>query len=48
MDDLIERLMLFGYSDEDAEMIAENLLNSEGYNGAWQYIRQKESELYVD
>lgn len=48
MEEYVERLMLFGYSEEDSEMIVENIYESCGHSGVMAFLREKESELYVD
>ena len=48
MEEYVERLMLFGYSEEDSEMIVESVYDSEGYRGVVAYLQEKERELYVD
>lgn len=47
MEEYVERLMLFGYSEEDSEMIVESVYDSEGYRGVEAYLQEKERELYV-
>ena len=47
MEEYVERLMLFGYSEEESEMIVESVYDSEGYRGVEAYLQEKERELYV-
>lgn len=48
MNEMVERLILLGYPEEDAEMIIARLIDRHGYLAAIEYVDQKERELYAD
>jgi len=47
MNEMVERLMLLGYPEDDAEMIIARLIDKHGYIAALEYVNEKERELYV-
>lgn len=48
MQDLVDRLILFGFPEECAEEIIENIIDIAGERGAEEYVRDVERDLYVE
>lgn len=47
MEDLVERLIVFGYSEKDAETLIDMFAANGGYAAAREFVEEKERELYV-
>ena len=47
MEDLVERLVIFGYSETDAQTLIDLFASNGGYKAALDFVREKERELYV-